>query len=188
MKVKGNAGKMKPRWSDLRKWARSWATLPARAKAYREDLEQHNKVRAEFNDLAVSLGYAGWDYLESAVEIARRCQGAELALKKLAEANERELASTEQTAAVTNAEIERLAWLAESCGATVHAIAKVMRHGFENASPYGGPINQVALERELGDVRAAMQMMETAGDVRGGDIKHWQHKKAISVHKWMHNQ
>jgi NTP pyrophosphatase (non-canonical NTP hydrolase) len=89
---------------------------------------------------------------------------------------------------LTPAQIERLAWLIEEMGEAVRAAAKTLRHGYRSSNPFGGPTNQVGLERELGDVRAAMQMIINSGDVRAGDIKVWLTKKTVSVHKWMHHQ
>lgn len=119
--------------------------------------------------------------------LERRCAGAELALKRLAEGAEREIAGRDLPG-LSPAQIERLALLAEECGGVIHVVGKVLRHGYSSASPFGGAKNQVALERELGDLGAAVQMIESAGDVRRGDVKHWQAKKAVNVHKWLHHQ
>lgn len=89
---------------------------------------------------------------------------------------------------LTSAQIERLAWLIEECGEVAQAACKVLRHGYWSSSPFGGAVNRVGLEREMGDLRAAMQFLETAQDVNRADVAHWMRRKAISVHKWLHHQ
>ena len=56
-------------------------------------------------------------------------------------------------------EIERLAILAEECGEVAQAVGKVLRFGWEGQSPYGGRVNRVALEREVGNLRAIVNLM-----------------------------
>lgn len=89
---------------------------------------------------------------------------------------------------LTAAEIERLAMLAEECGEVVQAISKVLRHGWNSQSPYGGKPNRIALERELGDVRAIVNMMLDADDVRLAEIQTWQRSKRRAMRQWTHHQ
>lgn len=86
------------------------------------------------------------------------------------------------------AEIERLAILAEECGEVVQAVGKVLRHGWESQSPYGGKTNRVALEREIGNVRAIVNLMLDSRDVRLGDVQSWQRSKRVALEKWTHYQ
>ena len=69
---------------------------------------------------------------------------------------------------LTPAEAERLAWLAEECAETIHAVGKILRHGYESRDPTvdGSPTNRVTLELELGDVRAATEWLASTGDIR----------------------
>ena len=173
------------------RWVRAAVRLPRRVRVYEQNMRADEKWRKEFNGWARHFGYAGGEWrvgeMEAACAIARRCAGAEEALKRLAASLEKEDAER-PLPGLSPAEIERLALLAEECGEAVQAVGKTLRHGYQSASPFGGAINRVALEREMGDVRAAIQIMEHAGDVRGGDVKCWQTKKAVGVHKWMHHQ
>jgi NTP pyrophosphatase (non-canonical NTP hydrolase) len=89
---------------------------------------------------------------------------------------------------LTQAEIERLAILAEECGEVVQAVGKVLRHGWESQSPYGGKPNRVSLERELGNVRAIVNLMLDSGDVRLGEVQTWQRAKKLGLGKWTHHQ
>ena len=86
------------------------------------------------------------------------------------------------------AEAERLALLAEECGEVVQAIGKVLRHGFENSHPDGGPTNREALERECGDVYHAIWRLTSAGDIDGEVVSHRDDNKAKSVMCYLHHQ
>lgn len=66
---------------------------------------------------------------------------------------------------LTPAQTELLSLLAEECGELVQAIGKVLRHGMNSYHPDTKLINRVALEHEMGDVRAAMIMLCDAGMV-----------------------
>ena len=88
---------------------------------------------------------------------------------------------------LTVAEIERLAMLSEECGEVVMAVGKILRHGYQSQSPYGGPTNRVFVEREIGDVRAVIDMMIDAGDIRPGDIAVYRQNKARKMYEWMHH-
>jgi hypothetical protein len=89
---------------------------------------------------------------------------------------------------LTAAEIERLALLAEGCGDVARAVGKVLRHGWNGQSPRGGPINRVALERDAGQLKAALRMMALARDVRGHHIREWQRKRELSVQEHLRHQ
>lgn len=89
---------------------------------------------------------------------------------------------------LTAAEIERLAILAEECGEVAQAVGKVLRHGWESQSPYGSRPNRVALEREIGNVRAVVNLMLDAGDVRLSELQAWQRRKRDGLEKWTHYQ
>lgn len=92
--------------------------------------------------------------------------------------------------ALTAAEVERLAMLAEECGEIAQAVCKVLRHGWESASPFDDKRrpNRVALERELGDLLAVMYMMTDSGDLRVRDICAWRNRKRGRMAQWTHHQ
>ena len=84
---------------------------------------------------------------------------------------------------LTPAEAERLAWLSEECAEVIHAIGKILRHGYESADPTveGSPTNRVTLERELGDVHAATELLASTGDIR--KVKH---RDSRTMRYWHH--
>lgn len=68
---------------------------------------------------------------------------------------------------LTSAETERLALLLEELGEAQQAIGKILRHGYESKNPDDifALTNRQALEREIGDVIASVQLMEQAVDL-----------------------
>jgi len=89
---------------------------------------------------------------------------------------------------LTPAEAERLALLAEECGEVIQAIGKILRHGYESRHPDGGPTNREMLERELGDVYAAMDMLSDAGDTDPFAISNAMFLKKGRVRQYLHHQ
>jgi NTP pyrophosphatase (non-canonical NTP hydrolase) len=93
---------------------------------------------------------------------------------------------------LTPAEAERLALLAEECGECVQAIGKILRHGYESFNPYDDPhncpSNRQRLEREMGDVRAAMIMLCEAGDTSKAQVHRNADDKLRRVRKYLHHQ
>lgn len=93
---------------------------------------------------------------------------------------------------LTPAEAERLAFLAEECGECVQAIGKILRHGYESRNPTDDPhnssSNRQTLEKEMGDVRAAMIMLCNAGDISRQLVHYNAEQKLANVRMWMHHQ
>lgn len=85
-------------------------------------------------------------------------------------------------------EAERLALLAEECGEVIQVIGKILRHGYESRHPNGGPTNRELLEKELGDVDAAIRMMFDADDIIPDHVDFWNHKKQAKVKQYLHHQ
>ncbi len=86
------------------------------------------------------------------------------------------------------AEAERLACLAEECGEVIQAIGKVLRHGYESRHPMGGETNRQALEREVGDVYATVELLVKAADLNDEEIKLNAHAKHESRKAYFHHQ
>lgn len=59
---------------------------------------------------------------------------------------------------------ERLTLLAEECAEVIHAVMKIQRHGLLSERFADGHTNLDNLQREMGDVRAAMLLLGAAGD------------------------
>jgi len=95
---------------------------------------------------------------------------------------------------LTPAEAERLALLVEEMGESIQAIGKVLRHGYESHHPRGGASNRETLERELGDVLHAMQLIAPPNgdphkhDLAWCNIKDWAASKADEVAAYLHHQ
>jgi hypothetical protein len=174
-------------WGRFMKWAREWATLPGRARDYREYLRDHEEARARFNTYAARFGYVGREYFDAAIEICKRCEGAETALRRIARSLEADEAA-KPVPGLSAAEIERLALLAEECGEVVQAMGKVLRHGYNSGPANGRLSNRVALEREIGDVRAVMELMSDAGDLRPPVVNSWRNEKRSAMRRWAHHQ
>lgn len=89
---------------------------------------------------------------------------------------------------LTPAEIERLALLSEEMGEAQQVIGKILRHGYESCHPNGGPKNRELLEKEIGDVRAAISLMMRKNDIYAPAL--WQHEsnKEQSVKPYLHHQ
>lgn len=91
---------------------------------------------------------------------------------------------------LTDAEIERLAILAEEMGEAQQAIGKILRHGYESYNPddSNGRTNRRELERELGDVVAAMELMTITRDVNDASIDQFAVDKMLKILKYSHHQ
>lgn len=91
---------------------------------------------------------------------------------------------------LTPAEAERLALLAEECGEVIQIVGKILRHGYESKHPnnLSGPTNRQMLEKEAGDVQAAVELMRSEADVSSSAIEDHAITKLESVEQWMHHQ
>ena len=68
---------------------------------------------------------------------------------------------------LTNAELERLALLAEEAAEVVHMVNKIIRHGYAANNPKtNGPINRDLLASELNDLLWVMNLMTKCGDIK----------------------
>jgi len=89
---------------------------------------------------------------------------------------------------LTPEEIERLALLSEEMGEAQQVIGKILRHGYESCHPDGGPRNRQLLEKEIGDVRAAISLMIRKNDIYAPAL--WRHEsnKEQSVKPYLHHK
>lgn len=72
---------------------------------------------------------------------------------------------------LTPPELEALSILAEECGETVQRVGKILRHGLDSFQPKTTVGNVQALEEELGDICAAMELVGLMGIVDIGRIR-----------------
>ena len=91
---------------------------------------------------------------------------------------------------LTPAEAERLALLLEECGEVVQIVGKILRHGYLSHhpdDPYRTP-NRRLLEKEVGDVRAAISLMLEAGDMQPARVQRNEFEKRENVRRYLHHQ
>lgn len=98
---------------------------------------------------------------------------------------------SEFTNHLSDAEAERLAILSEECGEVIQAVSKILRHGYLSRNPNlpdGSIGNRCMLEKEIGDVRWAVEAMIEAKDVNNGEIEGWKVSKAEKARPYLHHQ
>ncbi len=106
--------------------------------------------------------------------------------KRRAKVDKQKTFSTE----LSSAQLERLALLSEELGEAVQAIGKIMRHGYESRYPFAeaAKTNRQDLEKELGDVLAAIEILTRSRDLDEDAIAGHRNDKACKVHVYMHFQ
>lgn len=88
---------------------------------------------------------------------------------------------------LTLAEIERLTLIAEEAAEVVQAATKVLRHGWKSTHPScPGVNNRQNLMKELGDLRAAVQLCFQANDMNSVDYQFYALDKLDRVRKYLH--
>lgn len=90
------------------------------------------------------------------------------------------------------AEAERLALLLEELGECAQAIGKVLRHGYRSFNPIRVDLgdNRDQLEKEIGDVMAAVKLLTRAKDLSSNNIRLRQESKLYGLDKgqYLHHQ
>jgi MazG nucleotide pyrophosphohydrolase domain len=95
---------------------------------------------------------------------------------------------------LTPAQLERLAILSEEMGEAQQAIGKILRHGYDSRNANldteteYAPDNRADLERELGDVVHAMNLLLDSGDVHSDVIVRRTLFKASTIKPYLHHQ
>lgn len=94
------------------------------------------------------------------------------------------------TNGLSAAEAERLAWLSEECGEVIHAIGKILRHGYGSKNPdkENSRSNRMNLCEELGHVHSAIGIMQYAGDLSSHTMMESSASKTITVRSNLHHQ
>lgn len=88
------------------------------------------------------------------------------------------------------AQLERLAILSEELGEAQQAIGKIIRHGYRSTNPLkvNSVTNKEGLEREIGDIRFAVELLSEMGDLDHYVIESWKGEKANSIGRYLHHQ
>jgi hypothetical protein len=90
---------------------------------------------------------------------------------------------------LSDAELERLAILAEECAEVIQVIGKILRHGYESDNHGKLPqTNRQHLEEEIGNVRCIIEKMVTANDLREWRIEVERLHKEATIGKYLHHQ
>jgi hypothetical protein len=91
---------------------------------------------------------------------------------------------------LSDAEIERLAILAEECAEVQQVIMKILRHGYESYHPEDPKAitNRELLSKELGHLQHAARMMINAGDVNSIEVAKSADEKQGTIDKYLHHQ
>lgn len=66
---------------------------------------------------------------------------------------------------LTQPQIERFGILSEECGEVVQVCGKIFRHGLDSTNPLTNESNKDLLEKELGDIFAAVALLEQNNEV-----------------------
>lgn len=164
---------MKLWWVQVKEWVWARWTAPERIKV---------------------LSQAYFSQGEDLRRTRERLAGTEDALRRLgdsivaAEEDEQAALRAMLVPGMTPAQRERLAWLMEECGEVVEAAAKVLRHGYGSVSPFGGANNRGILEREVGHLLAALDILKNGDDLRRQELHTWREKKRRLAKEWMQHQ
>jgi NTP pyrophosphatase (non-canonical NTP hydrolase) len=93
---------------------------------------------------------------------------------------------------LSDAEIERLAKLAEECGEVVQVIGKILIHGWDSYHPRDPEkiTNRAHLEEEIGNIGCIVALMsdETRGDLSFANIEKSAIEKRQTIGKYLHHQ
>jgi hypothetical protein len=89
---------------------------------------------------------------------------------------------------VTAAEAERLAALLKEMGEAIHIVGNILLHGYESTAPDEGPTHRKFLEKELGDVKHAIDRMCNSDDVNGDEIQRQAERQAQFSNLCLHHQ
>lgn len=91
---------------------------------------------------------------------------------------------------LTDAQAERLAILLEELGEAQQAIGKILRHGYHSWDPTivatGTNVND--LEKELGDVCFAIDLLCDSGDLNRQALEIRNYDKAEKIKPYLHHQ
>lgn len=82
---------------------------------------------------------------------------------------------------ITDAQRERLAYLAEECASVIQNCANIMRHGFTAD-------NTNDLECEIGHVFVGIQMLGNTGDINSENVVNAKTDKLTKIGKYLYHQ
>lgn len=88
----------------------------------------------------------------------------------------------------TESELERLALLAEECAEVQQMIMKIIRHGYGSHNPFDEEEtpNRELLNKEIGDLLFAFELMVECHDVNQAQVYRCLHEKREKIQKYLH--
>ena len=93
---------------------------------------------------------------------------------------------------LTDAQVERLAVLAEELGEAQQVIGKILRHGYDSVNPLlpenESPTNREMLQHECGDIFEAILMLCRTKDISDAVVNQRQAEKHEKIKRWLHHQ
>lgn len=91
---------------------------------------------------------------------------------------------------LTDSQAERLALLVEELGEAGQAAGKILRHGYYSFHPFRPELgsNKKQLERELGDILAAAELLINSYDLSKESIEIAKELKLFNVKQYLHHQ
>lgn len=90
---------------------------------------------------------------------------------------------------MTEAELERLAILAEEAAEVQQIVMKIIRHGYGSHNPFDETKtpNRELLNKELGDLQYAIQLMIAHHDINSMAISKYKLEKPVKMNKYLHH-
>jgi|SRR6478609_5036782 NTP pyrophosphatase (non-canonical NTP hydrolase) len=90
---------------------------------------------------------------------------------------------------MTNSELERLALIVEEAAEVQQVAMKIVRHGYGSHNPFDEDKtpNRRLLEKELGDLLFAVQLMIDCHDLNENAIKQFSEEKRNKIQQYLHH-
>ena len=82
---------------------------------------------------------------------------------------------------------ESLALIAEECAEVSQVITKILRHGLFSHHPESGDSNFMTLQREVGDLMAALRIGEVQRIINWGQVIRSRDSKLVRVTQYLHH-
>jgi len=94
--------------------------------------------------------------------------------------------SSDHVPFLSNSQRERLVLLIEECAEVQQAASKILRHGYDSFHPSKpkGRNNKKELEKELGDLKSAIDLLQK--DVNLQVVEIWRSKKPVKRQRYLH--
>ncbi len=90
---------------------------------------------------------------------------------------------------LTEAELERLALIAEEASEVIKEVNKIIRHGYESYNPTipNSPTNRQNLAREIGDILFIIDMAIDCGDINYKIVEDSIAIKSRNIREYLHH-